>query len=118
MHPATRQPSRHESCRRATLRPLRRVILVGVTQDDAPRTAQARTEEPLRVRRSPQLSRFLIAGGLLGFVGGALLGLLGPDAPTSTQGQEVVLLGTIGALLVGFLAAVLYLVLDRRGGDA
>lgn len=90
------------------------MILVDVTTDDAHRAAQAPSEQSLPVRRRPQLSRFLVAGGVLGFVLGALLGLLGPDAPTSTQGQEVVLLGTTGALLVGFLAAVVYLVLDRR----
>lgn len=68
----------------------------------------------LPVRRRPQLSRFLVAGGLVGFVLGGLVGLLGPDAPNSTQGQEVILLGAAGALLVAFLAAIVYLLLDRR----
>ena len=68
----------------------------------------------LPVRRRPQLSRFLIAGGLVGFVVGGLVGLLGPDAPNSTQGQEVILLGATGALLGAFLTAILYLILDRR----
>lgn len=70
--------------------------------------------EHLPVRRRPHLVRFLVVGGLVGYVLGSLLGLLGPDAPDSSPLQEVVLLGTIGLLLGVLLAAVLYLLADRR----
>lgn len=80
------------------------------SEDDQTRTDATH----LPVRRRPQLSRFVVAGGLLGVVLGALVGLLGPDAPNSSQGQEVVLLGAVGAVLGGFVASILYLLLDRR----
>lgn len=82
-----------------------------VTSAEQPPSGSPRT---LQVRRRPELSRFLIAGGLLGFVLGGLVGLLGPDAPASSRGQEVILLGATGAVFGAFLAAVVYLVLDRR----
>lgn len=68
----------------------------------------------LPVRRRPRLSRFLVLGGLLGFIAGALVSLRGPDAPGSSAGQEVILLGTTGAVFAGLAAAIVYLLLDRR----
>lgn len=67
----------------------------------------------LPVRRRPRLQSFLVLGALVGLVIGALLGYYGPDAPGSSQLQEVVLLGAIGAVLGGFLGSVVYLVADR-----
>ncbi|WP_298890630.1 hypothetical protein [uncultured Serinicoccus sp.] len=74
------------------------------------------TDEPTRlpVRRRPRLSRFLVVGALIGFVVGAVTSLLGPDAPGSSAGQEVILLGATGAVFVGLAAAIVYLALDRR----
>ncbi|MGC5584424.1 hypothetical protein ACQE98_15040 [Ornithinimicrobium sp. W1679] len=72
------------------------------------------------VRRRPDLVRFLVTGTVLGAVLGGLIGWLGPDAYGRTQGQEVVLLAVVGALLLGLVAAVAYLVADRsslRGQD-
>lgn len=67
----------------------------------------------LKVRRRPSLVRFLVVGGLIGFLVGAVLAYLGPDAPNTTLAQEMILLGTVGLLLFGFLASILYLVADR-----
>lgn len=65
------------------------------------------------VRRRPDMVRFLVAGGFLGFVVGAVLGRYGPDAPNSSALQEIILLGATG-LLVGLLvASVVYLVAER-----
>ncbi|WP_130011362.1 hypothetical protein [Serinicoccus sediminis] len=76
------------------------------------------THEParLRVHRRPRLSRFLVVGALVGLVAGAVVSLLGPDAPGSSAGQEVVLLAATGAAFAGLAAAVVYLVVDRRAG--
>lgn len=66
------------------------------------------------VRRRPDLARFLIIGAVVGAVVGGLVGYLGPDAPSSSLLQEVLLLGAVGALVLGLLAALLYLLADRR----
>ena len=76
--------------------------------------------EHVPVRRRPDLVRFLATGAVIGAVLGGLLGWLGPDAAGRTQVQEVVLLAAVGAIFVGLLAAVAYLVADRssmRGQD-
>lgn len=67
----------------------------------------------LSVRRRPNLLRFLIIGGVVGFLAGAALGYFGPDVPTSNTTQEVILMGTIGLLVGAFLASVVYLLADR-----
>ena len=76
-------------------------------------TIQTPGPQHLPVRRRPRLQRFLVLGALVGLVAGALLGYYGPDAPGSSQLQEVVLLGAIGALFGGFLGSVVYLLADR-----
>lgn len=76
--------------------------------------------EHVPVRRRPDLVRFLTTGAVLGAVLGGLLGWLGPNAAGRTQVQEVVLLAAVGAITLGLLAAVAYLVADRsslRGQD-
>lgn len=74
------------------------------------------TTDPARlsVHRRPRLSRFLVVGALLGFVAGAVVSLRGPDAPGSSAGQEVILLGATGAAFAALAAAIVYLLLDRR----
>lgn len=66
------------------------------------------------VRRRPDLVMFLVVGAVLGAVLGGAIGYLGPDAPGSSLLQEVILLASVGALTFGLLAAVLYLLADRR----
>ncbi|WP_202613659.1 hypothetical protein [Ornithinimicrobium cerasi] len=66
------------------------------------------------VRRRPDLVRFLVTGAVIGGVLGGLIGFLGPDAPSSSLLQEIILLASTGAIVVGLLAAVLYLLVDRR----
>lgn len=69
--------------------------------------------EHVPVRRRPDLVRFLVVGGLVGYVLGSLLGWLGPDAPDSSVTQEIILLGSVGLLLGVLLAAIAYLVADK-----
>lgn len=70
--------------------------------------------EHVPVRRRPDLVRFLVVGGLVGYVLGSLVGWLGPDAPGSSALQEIILLGSVGLVLGVLLAAVAYLVADSR----
>ncbi|ANS79917.1 hypothetical protein SGUI_2521 [Serinicoccus hydrothermalis] len=75
-------------------------------------------DEPSRapVHRRPQLSRFLVAGAVLGLVVGVVVSLSRPDAPGSSSGQQAILLGATGAIFFGLLAAIVYLVVDRGSG--
>ena len=66
------------------------------------------------VRRRPDMVRFLVAGGFVGFVVGAVVGRYGPDIPTSGALQEIVLLGGLGLLVGLLIASVVYLVADGR----
>lgn len=65
------------------------------------------------VRRRPDLVRFLVAGGFLGFVVGAFVGRYGPDAPSSSALQELILLGATGLLVGLILGAAAYLLADH-----
>ncbi|AXH96267.1 hypothetical protein DV701_09135 [Ornithinimicrobium avium] len=66
------------------------------------------------VRRRPDMVRFLVAGGFLGFVVGAFVGRYGPDAPNSSALQELILLGATGLLVGLLLGSAAYLLADRR----
>ena len=82
--------------------------------DAQPSDGQPSGERRVPVRRRPDMVRFLVAGGFVGFVVGAFVGRYGDDVPTSSPLQEIVLLGGLG-LLVGLLvASVGYLVADNR----
>ncbi len=75
-------------------------------------------------RRSPNFARFIITGALVGFVLGGLVAMThalegnSPSYPagyTYSEYQAVMYLGLLGALLFGLAAAVLAVLLDRRG---
>jgi integral membrane sensor domain MASE1 len=83
-----------------------------VPTDDDPRDTPDLDLVP--VRRRPDLVRFLVTGAVIGGVIGAVIAYLGPDAPSSSLLQEVILLASTGALLAALLASVLYLLADRR----
>lgn len=80
----------------------------------APREVPQGEERLYPVRRRPDLVRFLMTGAILGFAVGGLIAVLGPDAANRSPLQEVILLGLVGVLFFGLLAAVAYLVADRR----
>lgn len=81
--------------------------------DDDIEIISAPGPEHVPVRRRPDLVRFLVAGGFLGYLAGSLLGWLGEDAPNSSALQEIVLLGSVGLVLGLLLASIVYLVADR-----
>lgn len=85
-----------------------------VARDDDIETISEPGPEHVPVRRRPDMVRFLVVGGLVGYALGSLLGWLGPDAPGSNLLQEMILLGSVGLLVGVLLAAVAYLVADRR----
>lgn len=76
-------------------------------------TSQTAGVQHVPVRRRPQLLSFLVLGALVGLVLGAGLSYFGPEVPGSRPLQEIVLLGSIGAIFGGFLGSVVYLVADR-----
>lgn len=79
-----------------------------------PQPTPTSTPGRVRVRRRPDLRRFLVVGTVLGVVVGGIYGYYSPDASSSTTGQEVVMMAAIGALLGLLLASVVYLLADRR----
>jgi hypothetical protein len=72
------------------------------------------SQQPRKVRRTPNFTAFLLTGGAAGLLAGLALGIFGPG---DTRYDDVATLGFLGlvfagaGLLVGGLAAVL---LDRR----
>ena len=68
----------------------------------------------LPVRHRPDLVRFLVSGAVIGALIGGAIGYLGPDAPNSSLLQEVILLAVTGAIICLLVAAVIYLLADRR----
>ncbi len=72
--------------------------------------------------RTPNFTRFLIVGAILGFIVGAVVGVLGPQAGNYSTNTAVGYLGALGALLGLALAGVTALVVDwlrhRSGPEA
>ena len=66
-------------------------------------------------RRSPNFTRFIGTGALLGFVVGAVLALLGDPAPGYSDVTAAGYIGAFGAAIGAMLAGVLAVLLDRRG---
>lgn len=64
-------------------------------------------------RRRPRMVSFLVVGAIIGLVAGGSLGYFGPATQSSSLGQDVVLLGAMGAVFGALLAAIVYLVADR-----
>lgn len=63
-------------------------------------------------RRRPQVVSFIVVGAIVGLVIGASLGFFGPASQSSSRGQDVVLLGAVGAVFGALIASVVYLVAD------
>lgn len=89
-------------------------------RDDAPGvTADAEPGTTLvPVRRRPDMVRFIATGAVIGAILGGIVAYLGPDAPNSSLLQELIIVSLLGALILGFLGAVVYLVADRSGRGA
>ena len=66
-------------------------------------------------RRSPNFTRFIAAGAVVGFVVGGGLAVLGDPAPGYGEGAAVAYIGLFAAAIGAMLAAVLAVLLDRRG---
>lgn len=56
---------------------------------------------------------FLATGAVLGLILGALLALLGPDAPMASPGQEILALSIPFGLVGGLLGGAVYLLVER-----
>jgi H+/Cl- antiporter ClcA len=55
---------------------------------------------------------FLVTGALIGMVIGVVLSLLGPSSQVASPGQELIVMAGSGALVGGFVGAVLYLIAE------
>lgn len=75
--------------------------------------AEPPSPQEVTYRRRPQMVSFLVLGAVVGLVAGASLGFFGPATQSSSRGQDVVLLGAIGAVFGALIASVVYLVADR-----
>mgnify|MGYP001025859538 FL=1 len=67
-----------------------------------------------KLRRSPRLVPFLLAGAVLGFAVGGLLAVTGDRVPGYSVTSVLGYFGTIGVLLGTLLGAIAYVVADRR----
>lgn len=68
-----------------------------------------------RTRRYPNFGAFIGTGIVLGFVLGSILATLGGEEAGYSTTTAVLFLGTAGACVLGLLAALLAVLLDRRG---
>lgn len=65
-------------------------------------------------RRSPNFTRFIVTGAVLGFVAGAVIAVLNESAPGYDEGSAMLYIGVFGATLGAVLAGLLAVLLDRR----
>ena len=66
-------------------------------------------------RRTPNFTRFIATGAVLGFVVGAVASLFGDQAPGLSENSALFYIGAFGMLIGAVLAAVIAVLLDRRG---
>jgi purine-cytosine permease-like protein len=62
--------------------------------------------------RTPNFTRFLVIGAILGFVVGAAVAVVGPQAGNYSTNTAVGYLGVLGAVLGVALAGIVALVVD------
>lgn len=77
----------------------------------APSTRDERTT--VRVRRSPKLGRFAIAGGVVGVIVALILTFAFPDDSEFTAGQVFGFLALFCVVVFGTLGAVVALIVER-----
>lgn len=83
-------------------------------QQTGGRGQEAPAGPEVRYTRRPRMVPFLATGALLGLLAGLLVVVLGPESDVSGGAQEVILLGTTGALLGGLLGGIVFLLVERR----
>ncbi len=72
-----------------------------------------------RVRRAPNIVPFLVTGGLIGAIAGAVIAAIGPDSPTShyshatSVGFFAFIFAALGVLLGAIAALIAEKVLTR-----
>jgi hypothetical protein len=62
--------------------------------------------------RTPNFTRFLLAGAVLGFVVGAIIAIIGPQAGNYSTNTAIGYLGVLGAVIGLALAGAVALLLD------
>ena len=66
-------------------------------------------------RRSPNFTRFIATGAILGFVVGAVASLFGDRAPGLSENSALFYIGVFGAAIGAVLGALVAVAFDRRG---
>jgi hypothetical protein len=66
-------------------------------------------------RRTPNFTRFIATGAILGFVVGAVASLFGDRAPGLSENSALFYVGVFGAAIGAVLGALVAVALDRRG---
>lgn len=76
--------------------------------------ADVSPENPERLEppRTPNFTRYLVVGAVLGFVVGAAIALVGPDAGNYTSNTAIGYLGVFGAVIGLALGGLVAIVLD------
>jgi len=67
-----------------------------------------------RIHRYSNFAAFIGTGAVLGFAIGSGLALFGDDVRGYSRGTTVAFIGLFGACLLGMVAALLAVLLDRR----
>ncbi len=68
-----------------------------------------------RSRRPPKFAPFIGTGAILGFFAGSAVALLRDQVPGYGLGTAAAFLGVLGACVGALLAALVAVLLDRRG---
>jgi ABC-type transport system involved in cytochrome c biogenesis permease subunit len=66
-------------------------------------------------RRTPNFTRFIATGAILGFVVGAVAALVGDQAPGLSENSAMFYIGVFGAAIGAVLGALVAVAFDRRG---
>ncbi|HKJ11138.1 MAG TPA: hypothetical protein VJ976_01985 [Ornithinimicrobium sp.] len=83
-----------------------------MNQEQDPRVDREHVTPVGARRRGPRMVPFLVTGALIGLILGVVLSVSGPSSQVASPGQEVVVMAGAGALVGGFVAAVLYLIAE------
>ena len=72
------------------------------------------SQPPRTPRRAPRIGPFLLTGGVLGFLAGFVISVVGPATSRYGAAGEIGFIGLGGAALGVLLGGIVFVLLDRR----